>query len=112
MAYNTYIRNTTKHSFGNETERGKPNMTIKAEKLLNEFTENLDLQIFLYEKEIATFEQAKEEMAKEFDNFETFIVSALHYKMISVKDFKEISESRPSKIYMSKYDTLNSKHYK
>lgn len=103
-------QNTTT-GFDTETEREDNTMTQKAEKLLKNYIEQLNVVLFLYEQGIITIEKAKDELEDELKRFEDCLTTSLHFGLISQNEFHALWKESPSSIYFRKYEILLEKHY-
>ena len=65
-------------------------MTKKAEKIVNKYTETLELEIFSFEKGLVNFERCVKVLNKDKEQFENLISGMFQYDMLSKNDFKEI----------------------
>ena len=62
----------------------------KALKLEATYNDKVEVMLFLYKNGFSTMEKTLKEARKLTDDFTTFLGSALHFDMISMKDFEAL----------------------
>lgn len=86
-------------------------MTPKAEQLFNAFNTKLNTELYLYEQGFNTFEESKEGMRKQYNDFDTFLRLSLHYGTITPNEFVILSGMETFDLYIKKITILAEKHY-
>lgn len=65
-------------------------MTKKAQKILKEFEEKLQMVDWMYEKEFYDMPKHNKEYRDECNQFQEMISGMLHFNMLSQSDFSEL----------------------
>lgn len=86
-------------------------MTQKTQKLINTYSEKLDLEINLFELGFSTYEKAYLNLKELEKDFEKLICTMYHYNLISEKDFRE-SSGLSWKLYYIRFEKLVELNYK